>query len=401
MNWPSVPFPGCLVPHGVGRANQILASDIRAVGRFPVVDQGQGQIAGFTDDEERVVKSDLPFIVFGDHTRVFKYVDFPFVLGADGTKVLKPNAELFDARFFYFAALGLDIPSRGYNRHFSLLKERSIPRPDLPEQRQIATVLSAVQRAIERQERLIALAAELKKALMHKLFTEGTRGDSQHHPDLGRYPENWSLTPIAEVGRCVTGTTPSTKVPEYWSSADHEFISPADLGESKYVKCAGRHISAAGLGAARPLPRDSVLCVCIGSSIGKTGLTWHAVSSTNQQINSVVVDAAYNPHFVYYLLSHWSENWRRHATFGPVPMLSKGAFEKVSVPWTCDRPEQDRIAEILSSVDAKLEAHRRLRQAAVELFSTLLHQLITGQLRVHDLDLSALGAATQEPAGAA
>lgn len=183
--WKEIPFPNCLVDHEVGRGNQINTADMQSAGRFPVVDQGQAFIAGYTDEASRVVSGGLPYVIFGDHTRCFKYVDFPFVLGADGTKVLKPNPGLFNARFFYYAALSIDLPSRGYNRHFTLLKERSIPRPEPEEQRQIATVLSAVQRAIERQERLIALTIELKKALTHKLFTEGTRGEPQKQTEIG------------------------------------------------------------------------------------------------------------------------------------------------------------------------------------------------------------------------
>ena len=154
----------------VGRKHQILARDIAQTGEFPVVDQGQEFIAGYCDDREKLIDFDLPLVIFGDHTRCFKYVDFPFVLGADGTKVLAPNKDLYDPKFYYFALMALEIPSRGYNRHFKMLKERSLPLPPLPEQKKIAHILSTVQRAIEAQERIIQTTTELKKTLMHKLF---------------------------------------------------------------------------------------------------------------------------------------------------------------------------------------------------------------------------------------
>src|SRR5207244_1746915 len=118
---------------------------------------------------------------------------------ADGTKVLKPNPDLFDARFFYYAALSLNIPSRGYNRHFTLLKEKLIPRPEPDEQRRIAAVLLAVQQAIERQEQLIALTAEFKKALMHKLFTEGTSGEPLKQTEIGPVPKSWTENRLGTV----------------------------------------------------------------------------------------------------------------------------------------------------------------------------------------------------------
>jgi type I restriction enzyme S subunit len=270
-----------------------------------------------------------------------------------------------------------------------------IPLPGLDEQRQIAAVLLAVQRAIEWQEQLIALTKELKNALMHKLFSEGLSEKSIKQTEIGSMPAAWSLKCIGELGKCVTGTTPSTKVDQYYSPHDYCFVSPADMGQTKYIATSEKMVSKAGLGAARALSRASVLCVCIGSSIGKTGMTYHQESCTNQQINAIVVNHATNPDFVYYLLSHWSDYWKAHATFGPIPILSKGAFEKIRIPFTVDRDEQDQIADALSAADAKIEHHARHRVVFTSLFRTLVHQLVTAQIRVHALDLSALRIETE------
>ena len=102
--------------------------------------------------------------------------------------------------------LGLELPSRGYNRHFKILSERSLPLPPLPEQKKIAHILSTVQRAIEAQERIIQTTTELKKALMHKLFTEGLRNEPQKQTEIGPVPESWErCVPIGEVVNFATG----------------------------------------------------------------------------------------------------------------------------------------------------------------------------------------------------
>jgi len=101
MSWESVEFPRAILKTIVGRNQQVLSADIKKTGRFPVVDQGQEFIAGYSDEERKVIRDDLPLVVFGDHTRCVKYVDFPFIIGADGTKVLKPDTELFDPKFFW------------------------------------------------------------------------------------------------------------------------------------------------------------------------------------------------------------------------------------------------------------------------------------------------------------
>src|SRR3546814_17762989 len=110
-----------------------------------------------------------------DHTRAYEYVDRPFALGADGTQLLKPSKE-YCPRFFYYACLHLAFPSRGYNRHFSFLKEKSLPLPDMAEQEKIAAILWKPQRAIATQDRLIAPTGQLNQSSMQPLLNPGLHG---------------------------------------------------------------------------------------------------------------------------------------------------------------------------------------------------------------------------------
>ena len=384
--WRTCAVSDSFVKNKVGRQNQIPAKEIVGFGRFPVVDQGQKFVAGYCDDESKVIDFDLPLIVFGDHTRCLKYVDFPFVLGADGTKVLLPNKKLYDPKFYFFALLTLDVPSRGYNRHFKVLCERLIPLPPLPEQKKIAHILSTVQRAIEAQERIIQTTTELKKALMHKLFTEGLRNEPQKQTEIGLIPESWEVVRIGELGECVTGSTPKTQIDSYYNPPSEDFIAPADLGARRYVYDSEKKISPAGLTVIRPIPKNSVMCVCIGSSIGKVGVSYRETSATNQQINSIICSEGRDPEFVYFLLSYYSEYWKSFATFGPVPILSKGRFCSISIPVSPSIQEQQEIAKPLLALDAKIEAAEKKTSILKELFRTLLHELMTAKMRVHGLE---------------
>jgi len=164
------------------RVPKVKQSDYQPIGLVPIIDQGQSFIAGYTDKSP--YKDNLPVIVFGDHTRVLKFVDFPFVAGADGTQVLIPNSTLFDPLFVYYALSTIDIPSRGYNRHFSLLRESSLPLPPLDEQREIARMLQAVDAKIAAEERRRAALEELFKTLLHQLMTGKVRVKGFHLPEL-------------------------------------------------------------------------------------------------------------------------------------------------------------------------------------------------------------------------
>lgn len=283
----------------------------------------------------------------------------------------------------------------------TIIKNFEILLPPLPEQRKIAYVLSTVQKAIEQQDKLIRTTTELKKALMQKLFTEGIGWLSgaetrQKQTEIGLVPESWDEITIGDLGKCVTGTTPKTAVEEYWNSNDFDFITPADIGNTKYVYNSAKMMSKAGLKVSRVLPKNSVLCVCIGSSIGKVGLTFKEQSASNQQINSIICNDDYNPIYTYYLMVHYAEHWRSHVTFGPVPILNKGQFELIKIYATRNKDEQLIIANSLETLDNKIEFHQKKKQTLTALFKTLLHELMTGQRRVHEIEFEALNNEVKE-----
>ena len=107
-------------------------------GKLPVIDQGLSFIGGYTNDEELKVECQLPVIIFGDHTKAFKYVDFDFVAGADGIKVIRPQ-EMYYPKLFYYFAQATSLPEKGYARHFQFLEQAQIPLPPLPEQHRIVS----------------------------------------------------------------------------------------------------------------------------------------------------------------------------------------------------------------------------------------------------------------------
>ena len=128
--------------YGVGsKSNQILAKEVKKIGKYPAISQGQQFIDGYTDLPDKLIY-DVPLIMFGDHTRNVKYIDFPFVISADGTKFLKPI--LIEPKYFYWWTVltATLLYNRGYNRHYKLLKLKLIPLPPLAEQKRIVAKLN-------------------------------------------------------------------------------------------------------------------------------------------------------------------------------------------------------------------------------------------------------------------
>jgi len=152
-------------------AGKVKQSQYRSKGKFPVVDQGQDFIAGFCDEADKVYSGPLPVIIFGDHTRIFKFVDFPFVLGADGTKLIIPDSIKCNPRYMYYALLNIDIPNRGYNRHYSILRGEKLPLPPLPVQQRIAEILQTVDEKIQAEEKKKHALDNLFNSMLHVLMS--------------------------------------------------------------------------------------------------------------------------------------------------------------------------------------------------------------------------------------
>ena len=105
-------------------------------GKYPVIDQGAAHIGGHSNDQKKLIELNQPAIIFGDHTKCLKFINFPFVPGADGIKVLVPRC-FIDAKYAFYACKSIRLPDRGYSRHYSFLKKCSFPLPPLNEQKRI------------------------------------------------------------------------------------------------------------------------------------------------------------------------------------------------------------------------------------------------------------------------
>jgi type I restriction enzyme, S subunit len=141
---------------------KIKQRDYLPFGKFPVVDQGQENIGGYYDDPSLVVPSEPPYIIFGDHTKVKKFINFKFIAGADGVKVLKPKAS-FDPHFFYYLIHTVKIPDKGYARHFQFLDKAKIPLPPLAEQERIVSKIEELFSELEKGKEQILLAQQQLK----------------------------------------------------------------------------------------------------------------------------------------------------------------------------------------------------------------------------------------------
>lgn len=178
---------------------KIKTSEYKEIGKYAIIDQGQEEIAGYTDLEKGVFE-DVPAIIFGDHTRVIKYVRDPFFLGADGVKILKCKELNVNYKYLYYALKNAKIPNTGYNRHFKWLKQIQIEYPSIDKQEKIVKILDKVVMVIEDRRKEIQELDKLIKARFVEMFG-----------DMYLNSKGWSETKLESMADVVSGITKGRK----------------------------------------------------------------------------------------------------------------------------------------------------------------------------------------------
>ena len=370
-HWKILPFIDCLKKVKSKKKPSIPKKDYQESGEFPVIDQGASFIAGWTDSFESVISDNLPAVIFGDHTRIFKYVDFPFVLGADGTQLLYPNDEILDARFFYYALSNLNVPNKGYNRHYRYLQEFSVVCPSLPEQRAIAHILHTIQEAKFTRQREIALERERKAALMDFLFSHGTKREPRKQTEIGEIPESWEVVQLKEIANLRReNVKPYNNQNLNFVGLEHIDSGESNLkrwGDASKVKSAKNHFYS-----------DDILYGKLRSYLDKAIIAeMEGICSTD--ILVVIANSNAFPRFLVYLLH--CQAFINHAVSTSTgishPRTSWNSLEKFTFALP-SLHEQRAIANIFRAIDEKTAALEREVELIDELFHTMLEELMTG-----------------------
>ena len=346
----------------------------------------------------RLIKGDL---VLDRSSNIFETVGYPsYFDGADEPVVFsgftfryRPNLEVWNSKFLTFQLMSFPIrklvisigtKSANSNVNQNSYKKIRIPNPPLPEQEKIASILSNVDNLITSTQKIIEKTERLKKGLMQKLLTRGI-GHDKFKKVLWLFgkeieiPDDWKIKPVKELGKIITGSTPSTSNKEFFNGV-YLWVSPSDFEREKYVKQTNFKLTEKGLKITRKIPKNAILVVCIGSTIGKIGMAYEEMT-TNQQINSIICNYD-DPNFVYYQLLQNNYLIKNMANQVAVPILNKTEFGKIKIFIPKKQNEQRKIASILSGIDASNYAQTQYKEKLERLKKSLMQKLLTGQIRV-------------------
>ena len=327
--------------------------------------------------------------------------ELPTPFGYATTEVipLRPCLEGHDRRLLFFYLLHPDVRHHVAERMEGTTGRQRIPDNvllDLPfpefkpeEQTAIADSLEMIQRLMAVEARSIQVAANLKRSAMQTLFTRGLRGEAQKETEIGPVPESWETKTVLEISEIWSGGTPSKSITEYWGG-DIPWVSGKDLKTSR-LDDAIDHVTVKGVeSGSRLAPADAVLLLVRGMGLAKD-LPVASISrpmAFNQDVKALVSRGQYSGGF---LRSAIYANKER--LLGRIVISAHGTMtlnlddvERFKIPVPSSPIEAEEIGAILDAIDRKIDLHRRKRAVLEELFRALLHKLMTGEIRVGELD---------------
>ena len=223
--------------------------------------------------------------------------------------------------------------------------------------------------SIEREQNEVACSAECEKI-------KGSKNLNVPHLRFPEFSGEWKKCIIQDYGEVITGNTPPTNNAEYYNNGSYLWASPADLGTGKKINDTKTKLSESGVKKTRIIPKGSILVTCIGSTIGKIGMAVETMSS-NQQINSIIVNEKSNNDFVYYAISRAFPRYLSEVGVQAVPILSKSNFEKLP-NYTTSIEEQDKTGYFLNLLDERIATQNKIIEDLKKLKCAIIEKVLNG-----------------------
>jgi type I restriction enzyme S subunit len=371
--WEIKKFEDCI--DKVIYSTKILRKDFLEYGKYPIISQEQDFINGYWDNSNDLFKVNEPIIIFGDHTKVIKYIDFDFVLGADGVKILKPKCNI-NPRYLYFFLKNIDLGSLGYARHYRLLKEKKILIPPLPEQQRIVSIIDkafeAIDKAIENTQKNLQNAKELFESYLNSVFENGGEG--------------WEEKTLKEVCAKITDGTHQT--PKYFDdgiiflSSRNVTSGKIDWDNIKYID-EKQHLEM----HKRVAPRVGDIL------LAKNGTTGVAAIVDRDLVFDIYVSLAHirvldqvTPEFMLYFINSplAKKQFNKRLKGSGVPNLHLEEIREVSILFPKSINEQKSLVEQLGVMRAETQnielVYRKKINNLEELKKSILNKAFAGEL---------------------
>lgn len=332
----------------------------------------------------------------------------PFGYATTEVIPIRPKAENQDPRFLFYYLLHPDIRSFVAERMEGTTGRQrvpdevllALPMPELQREDQstVADALSLVRSAVEAEGYCLGRLRELKQSALRRLFVRGARAEPQRDSEVGPIPRSWKVEALSLHFSVGSGGTPSRGVDEYWSGGTIPWVKTAEIDYST-IQSTGEKITPAGLAnsAARLYEPGTLMMAMYGQGVTRGRVALLGIQAACNQACAAIapLDDAVDIRYLYHFLTYRYAEMRNLAHGGQQQNLNMDIVKALPIAFPPDgasSEEQQEIVAILEAIDRKIDLHKRKRAVLEQLFQTLLHKLMTGEIKVADLDLSALPA---------
>ncbi|MFA0889103.1 MAG: N-6 DNA methylase [Synergistales bacterium] len=306
-------------------------------GCFPVIDQSQADVAGWTNQVEAIIRPTKPLVIFGDHTCAVKFIEMPFAQGADGIKIIQ-TVDILNPSFLFFLLKSNPLESNGYQRHFTKLKEKRIPLPPLEVQEEIVREIEGYQKIIDGARMVI----------------------ENYRPQIPIDP-SWPMEPIGNLFLTKSGTTPARNNDLFFKDGDIPWVKTLDLNDGPILKTQER-ITPLALKETNLfiLPKGTVLIAMYGgfNQIGRTGVL-EIEATHNQAMTALLPNPKIDPYFLINILNNSKEHWKRIAnSTRKDPNITKKDILSLKIPTPSIKDQHALVLEIKAEqklVDSNLD----------------------------------------------
>lgn len=322
---------------------KIKTEQYQKEGKNIIIDQGKEIISGYTDIQEGLFE-DVPVIIFGDHTRIIKYVDRPFFLGADGVKILKSKFKDANYKYLYYALRNIKIPNTGYNRHFKWLKEVEIEYPEIEIQTNIVKVLDKIVHIMNVKRKEINNLNTLIKSRFTEMFGDPV-SNSYDLPEA-------TLSDLGEFGRGVSKHRPRNDIKLL--GGKYPLIQTGDIANAGlYITSYSNTYSELGLRQSKMWDKGT-LCITIAANIAKTAILEFDACFPDSVVGFIANERTNNI-FIHYWFSFFQAILELQAPESAQKNINLKILSelKVIVP---EKRKQDEFASFVKLID-KLKSH--------------------------------------------
>jgi len=356
---------------------KVKNEDYKPNGEFPIIDQGQTFIGGYTDNEKLITKPNFPVLIFGDHTKIFKYVDFPFTIGADGVKVLTLKNPEYNPLYFYYYFKSIKIVDKGYSRHFKYLKEKKLPVPEnISDQIQIANILSKAETLIEQRKQSIALLDELLKSSFLEMFGSPMINEKDW--------EKVSLSKLGSIERGVSKNRPRNS-PELLGGK-YPLIQTGVVTNSGLFITSYKHTySELGLKQSK-LWKKGTMLITIAANIAQTSILTFDACFPDSIAGFITNEKEANTIYVHFLFSFLQKIIEKNAPQMAQKNINLAFLRSLKVP----KPPielQTQFAQLVEKTEALKEQYKNSLQELENLYGSLSQQAFKGELNFKGKEL--------------